>query len=116
MLRDEYVKTLTTAKFYPLFNLFLIWLDEKDYEDPEDYKKKILRLFPEAVKAKVRPFGFFVPCDECTVFVFVEKKGSRFVVEWRNSGHARIADVEFRDTSRRGRIADVPNNKPTFED
>lgn len=79
MHKKDYLASVTMEKLDPLFNLFERYLDEREYEDKEEYKKAILKRFPEANKATVRPFGFSVPCDDGTVFVAVRRQGNHLV-------------------------------------
>lgn len=83
MRKKDYAATLTKDKLDPLYNLFERYLDEREYEDKEEYKKVILKRFPEADKATVRPFGFSVKCEDGTVFVAVKSKGNQLIGEWR---------------------------------
>ena len=58
-------KAIITATFNKvailLMNMAMRWQDEKDYEDIEDYKARILTELPKEmhlIKMTKRPFGF----------------------------------------------------------
>lgn len=64
------IESLFQAMFQPLCNLYGRWLDEKQFEDPNEYKKVMEDWFNEKapkdftfVSASMRPFGitFNVP-------------------------------------------------------
>lgn len=57
-----------------LANLYARWQDEKEYEDINDYLKKIQVFIPEAFKISKRPFAVTCKCSDGNVQITINSR------------------------------------------
>jgi|WetSurMetagenome_2_1015567.scaffolds.fasta_scaffold780850_2 hypothetical protein len=57
------------------------WLDEREYEDINEYLRVFKERVPDAIAVHKRPFGFTIKCDDGLVIIEVRSKGASIVLE-----------------------------------
>lgn len=78
MKRNDLWKNINNdSKVFDTFiNLYVRWLDEKDYEDINDYLQVIKKHIPSAYKISKKPFGVTCKCEDGDMKIFIKRKGN----------------------------------------
>lgn len=63
--------------------LFGRWMDERDYEDINDYLQVIQKVEPRAYEMTDDPFGVKINVDGTPIHFFVEIKGNNIIIGTR---------------------------------
>lgn len=67
-----------------LFNLYIRWQNEHEYEDIADYLKVIKAQIPTAYGITKRPFGIKIKCNDGNLKVDVVEKGGYLQLKGRD--------------------------------